>query len=121
MLDSNDAFGQNLPVADTHFNRYGTEEGLSQNNVQVTMQDSRGFLWIGAGSGLNRFDGYRFEIFEHRRDDPTSLSNSSIWALHEDDSGHIWIGSEGGLDRLDPATRQVERIAITDGESHWTH
>jgi hypothetical protein len=36
--------------------QYTTADGLSSNYVNCVYRDSRGFIWLGTGSGLNRFD-----------------------------------------------------------------
>ena len=47
------------------FDRLTTEDGLSQGTVNCTLQDDTGLLWIGTQGGLNRYDGYRFEVYRH--------------------------------------------------------
>ena len=47
----------------TSFEKFSTEQGLSQNSIVRVLQDSRGFLWICTFDGLNRYDGYQFKIF----------------------------------------------------------
>ncbi len=78
------------------FDRVSIEEGLSQTVVNCLLQDTRGFLWLGTQSGLNRYDGYRFEIYRHDPSNPSSLTNDWIAALGEDPSGDVWVGTEGG-------------------------
>ncbi|MFO7923382.1 MAG: two-component regulator propeller domain-containing protein [Bacteroidales bacterium] len=80
---------------------YSLEDGLSQISVNNIFQDSRGFLWIGTQDGLNRFDGYNFEIYRHQPSDPYSLSNSTIQSVIEDSDGNIWVGTEDGLNKFD--------------------
>ena len=78
------------------------EKGLSQNSVRTIIQDTKGFIWIGTWSGLNRFDGLQFKIFLPDVNNPDkTLSNQVINALAEDQNGFLWIGTEGGLNRLD--------------------
>ena len=57
------------------FRNFDTSDGLSSNQVNFLMQDSRGFLWIGTEFGLNRFDGVSFEKWFHIPRDSTSLIN----------------------------------------------
>ncbi len=88
-----------LPAQDlriTLFERLSVEHGLSYNGVQTIHQDSRGFLWIGTSQGLNRHDGYSFEVYKHRPGDSGSLSENIVVAIHEDRRGRLWIGTEGG-------------------------
>jgi signal transduction histidine kinase/ligand-binding sensor domain-containing protein len=90
-------------MVDVRFRSYSTGEGLSQATALTIAQDSAGFLWIGTQDGLNRFDGYSFDVFRHRRGDDTSLSDSRINVLVADRDGSLWIGTQsGGLDRYDP-------------------
>ena len=87
------------------FDHLTIEDGLSQNAVLTTLQDSRGYLWIGTQDGLNRYDGLALTIYRNEAGDPNSLSHSSILALTEDKSGFLWIGTwGGGLNRFDPVT-----------------
>lgn len=74
------------------------------------VQDSRGFMWFGTQDGLNRYDGYTFEVFRHDPDDPNSLSDSFVQTLHEGEDGILWAGtSGGGLNALDLQTGEVTR------------
>ncbi|MEO0790778.1 MAG: two-component regulator propeller domain-containing protein, partial [Bacteroidota bacterium] len=84
-----------------HFERIASELGLSQNYISALCQDSQGYLWVGTKNGLNRFDGYRFEVFEHDPFDSTSLSGNYIKAIHEDKSGRLWIGTSAGVNLFD--------------------
>ena len=78
------------------FDRLAQEQGLSQATVTCILQDRVGFLWFGTQDGLNRFDGYGFEVFKTDAADPTTLPADLILALHEDASGNLWIGTDGG-------------------------
>jgi ligand-binding sensor domain-containing protein/signal transduction histidine kinase len=89
------------------FERIGIEQGLSQNSVNVILQDSQGFLWFGTQDGLNRYDGYTFTIYRPDVDDPSSISDRWVTALVEDGDGNLWVGTrQGGLNRFDPRSGQ---------------
>ena len=79
---------------------YYREQGLSQASIQALLQDKQGYLWIGTGDGLNRFDGYDFEIFRSESKKVNTLSSSNILSLFEDHQNNIWIGTNGGLNRF---------------------
>jgi len=65
------------------------------------LQDSDGFLWIATRSGLCRFDGVNYKLFQNKPDDSTSLSNNYVRCLHIDKSGNLWLGTFGsGLSRF---------------------
>jgi ligand-binding sensor domain-containing protein len=86
------SFAQN----NTTFEKFSTEQGLSQNSIMRILKDNRGFLWISTLNRLNRYDGYQFKIFRNIPGDSTSLSNNKILSICEDKSGNIWIGTYGG-------------------------
>ena len=93
------------PGSIVQFEHLSIEDGLSQNAGLAIFQDSQGYLWIGSQDGLNRYDGYTFEIFKHDPDDPGSISHNSILSITEDQQGYLWVGTwGGGLNRFDPAT-----------------
>ena len=72
------------------------ENGLSQGNIECIFQDRMGFMWFGTFNGLNRFDGYSIQIYNHDIDDPNSLSHEHIVKMCEDEDGKIWLGTYGG-------------------------
>ena len=91
----------------------GVSDGLSQGQVNFTLKDSRGFLWLATQDGLNRFDGYNFKHFYHLDGDSTSLSNNYIWCLLEDSKEDIWVGTFGGeLCRFDRETETFQSIKL---------
>ena len=57
------AFMFNVPVvAQTLIYRtYTSQDGLPDNFIQKTYQDSTGFIWISSMSGVSRYDGNRFQ------------------------------------------------------------
>src|SRR4051812_29572825 len=68
-------------------------QGLSHNTINCMVQDREGFMWFGTEAGLNRYDGYAFQVYDHNRTIPSSLSNNKIWSLWEDHTGVLWIGT----------------------------
>jgi signal transduction histidine kinase/ligand-binding sensor domain-containing protein len=52
-------------------------------------QGSDGYLWVGASSGLYRFDGTRFELFRAPAAEP--LQSTFVSALAATDEG-LWVG-----------------------------
>ncbi len=68
-------------------------DGLSNSSVNVVFQDSRGFLWIGTEDGLNRYDGYRFDVFRYDGTKIDAISGNRVVAIAEDGFGNIWVGT----------------------------
>ena len=92
-----------------NFKRIGTKDGLSDTDVLCTMQDSRGFIWIGTENGLNRYDGHQFKKFFNDPSDSRSLSNNYVKHIIEDSKGRIWIATwRGGLNFYDRESNQFK-------------
>jgi signal transduction histidine kinase/ligand-binding sensor domain-containing protein/DNA-binding response OmpR family regulator len=79
------------------FQYYTTNDGLSQNMVDCILKDSKGFMWFGTWKGLNRFDGYGFEVYNYNPVDSTTVNNNFIHDLCEDKFGNIWVATDMGL------------------------
>ena len=71
------------------------EDGLPQDSVWAILQTRDGYLWIGTGGGLARFDGVRFEVFGIQE----GLPSMQIKSLLEARSGALWIGTANGISR----------------------
>lgn len=70
------------------------EDGLPQNLVTSAVQTRDGYLWFGTESGLARFDGERFQVFDTIN--TPGLADRRITTLFEDAAGTLWIGHESG-------------------------
>jgi len=71
------------------------EDGLPQESVWAITQTRDGYLWVGTGGGLARFDGVRFELFGIQ----DGLPSMQIRSLLEDRSGALWVGTANGVSR----------------------
>ena len=109
VLGAGGAGAHELPQSrEIQFTRIGADDGISHTAAQRILQDSHGFIWVGTQQGLNRYDGYEFEVFNYSPDEPNSLSNGWIYDIFEDREGRIWIATDGGLDLFRPATRDFQ-------------
>lgn len=95
-----------------YFRHYQVENGLSNNAVICSLQDSRGFMWFGTKDGLNRFDGYTFKVFRHNPKDSSSIGSNFIHALYEGADGTLWVGTENGLYSYNNSTESFLFLGI---------
>ncbi|WP_300023195.1 hybrid sensor histidine kinase/response regulator transcription factor [uncultured Maribacter sp.] len=77
-----------------YFEQIGTDDGLSQSDVNCIYQDSYGYMWFGTHDGLNRYDGYSFAVFKPDQKS-TNINSNLIYAMTGDQNGNLWIGSTG--------------------------
>ena len=82
-------------ISPIHFDHLTIQEGLSHNTVYCLLQDQNGYIWIGTQNGLNKYDGYTFEI--HRSNGQKATNSGFVGkivsALFEDSQGNIWVGT----------------------------
>jgi ligand-binding sensor domain-containing protein len=64
-------------------------EGLSDRAVRDITQDSKGFLWVATDNGLNRFDGYRFQIFDNNFGSKFRIEESRLERIREVKNGKL--------------------------------
>ncbi len=118
------------------FKQLSTAEGLSNNSVKSIFRDSRGFLWIGTTSGLNKYDGYSFWQYYQ---DNSELSNDAIENIFEGPEGNVWIRTAEGysiydyktgkfindykaeLEKLKIPGKEILRIGETPKNEFWAY
>ena len=71
------------------------EQGLSSNLAFSLQQDSKGFMWIGTLSGLNKYNGNEVTVYRPEAS-PGSITSSLIFTIFEDSKKRLWIGTDGG-------------------------
>jgi signal transduction histidine kinase/ligand-binding sensor domain-containing protein/DNA-binding response OmpR family regulator len=91
------------------FARLSTSNGMSSDHIQTVFKDSKGFVWIGTLSGLNRFDGYSFKIFKKEPFDTASLIDNSITGIYEDHLGNLLIQTPVGNCLYNPDKERIIR------------
>jgi len=104
------------------FSHLDINSGLSHNEITCILRDSKGFMWFGTISGLNRYDSYKFKIFKHAVSDTTTLDDDYIVSITEGPQHKLWIETRNGLNIYDPATEKfsheirsyLRSIAIPD-------
>jgi len=91
------------------FGSIKTNDGLSDNQVNCILKDSKGFLWFGNRNGLNRYDGSKIKVFQHDKGDSTSISNNFIITVKEAGDNRLWIQTYNGLTIFDPSSEKFIR------------
>lgn len=90
---------------------YSAADGAPADIWAMT-QSPDGYLWLGTGGGLYRFDGVRFERFADRAGHNLPASNLTALTLAPD--GNLWVGYfAGGISRI--KNGQVESSTTADG------
>ncbi|MDN5205030.1 two-component regulator propeller domain-containing protein [Fulvivirgaceae bacterium BMA10] len=108
---------------ETNFIHLSGDQGLSQERVNTILEDSKGFVWVGNADGLNRYNGYEFEVIEFYHQEPEINAVKSVECLFEDSRGRIWIGTRYcGLYVFDYRSGKFKRYLVQDFvglKSNW--
>lgn len=61
-------------ISVTDYYSITTSEGLPSNTIGAIKKDSSGFIWLGTGAGLCRFDGCEIKTYP-------VLAGDDIWSI----------------------------------------
>jgi signal transduction histidine kinase/ligand-binding sensor domain-containing protein/AraC-like DNA-binding protein/ActR/RegA family two-component response regulator len=92
------------------FSTLSMRDGLPSNIIVAIAEDKYGFLWIGTGSGLARYNGYAFKTFK-RGESQNSLPSNELNTVISDGE-YIWVGTWGGLCKVNITTFEVTRVDL---------
>jgi ligand-binding sensor domain-containing protein/serine phosphatase RsbU (regulator of sigma subunit) len=74
------------------FKSYNIDNGISQPYVYTINQDKNGYLWIGTGEGLCKFDGISFKSY-YTTD---GIAENFVTASYKDNNRNLWLGFNQG-------------------------
>jgi ligand-binding sensor domain-containing protein len=92
------------------FKNFSITSGLSQSVVNCIVQDDVGFIWIGTQDGLNKFDGYRFQIYN--KDRIKNLESNYFYSSYKDHQGVLWFGTQKSVLRYDAKTDRFKAFPV---------
>jgi hypothetical protein len=96
------------------FYTLSTAEGLSDNYINSMTVDRNGYLWVGTGSGLNRFNGKQVErFFDSGR---TPLRSDIIRQVSCDSANRIWVVNDKLEVTLIDADRRFIPLSLRDAQ-----
>ena len=96
-----------------YFEHLRTTDGLPSNTIYCSLQDSKGFMWIGTRDGLCRFDGRSFTSLSEIA--PVHDRTGLVMAVAEDCCGRIWFSSSSGAGFYNPDTDESESLGLIGG------
>jgi signal transduction histidine kinase/ligand-binding sensor domain-containing protein len=102
----------NLPVQ-----HLGVGNGLPQGSIYSLHQDRRGFMWVGTGDGLARWDGRNFRSYRGRHNDSSGLNLAARTirgSMVEDERGGLWMNTSLGVVRYDLRAERFRTIPTSE-------
>lgn len=94
----------------THYRNIKDEpHSLQTDEVNVTMVDRSGVLWVGTSFGLMKssLSTKKFGLIESRPNVAHSLTNNKVQASLVDSRGNLWVGTDDGLN-FQPARHRLD-------------
>ena len=95
------------------FYNLSTANGLSQTSINCIYQDSSDYIWIGTKNGLNRYNGFEFEIYNKGFNEKRNIIDNYITCLSEDLNNNLWVGTRDGLSKINLKTDEITNYTIT--------
>lgn len=85
-------FSGSVVSQEYRISHFGLNEGITHQFVYTVNQDNHGYIWLGTGQGLCRFDGTVFnsDILQD------SLGNEVAGVSYRDGRGVLWFGYQSG-------------------------
>ena len=126
--------GQELSTAVGHYHLdvWRRQDAVRLAFVSNLVQTRDGYLWLSSQSGLARFDGVRFTVFDAANTPAfRGLANLETYPVVADPHGGLWIGSDAGLflsehGRVHPvaldsafATDQINAAVLDSAGTVW--
>lgn len=93
-----------------NFKQITIKQGLTQSSVNSILFDSKGALWIGTKSGLNRFVRHELNNYIYDEDKKYSLPDNFIQFIAEDSHQKIWVSTGKGLVVYDPLKKEFNPV-----------
>jgi PAS domain S-box-containing protein len=90
------ALDPSLDVSQYAHTAWQVREGFTQGYIRAIAQTPDGYIWLGTGFGLFRFDGVRVEHWQPPLNGER-LPSDFIVCLHVARNGTFWIGTMEGL------------------------
>lgn len=118
--------GHDAPVRHEE-NMYFVSPDISNQTVKCFGEDSLGYIWIGTGRGLNRFNGYDYFHFLVG-EDSTSLCDNQVQSIFRDSQHRMWILTVNGISLYtdkgrflnypvkDPSNNALQMIENSEGD-----
>ena len=93
-----------------YFSNLRQEEGLPSNVTNSIVQDKTGFVWIGTGNGVCRYDGYNTMVFQSDGSPHSLPTNNTSCLLMDGDT--LWVGTWEGLCYINTKSLEVNQLNL---------
>ena len=101
-----------------NFRSFSFEQGLNTYNIQKSIQDKYGFIWIATQDGLYRYNGNTFEALRKAGNGVASLRENFVSDIFYSGNDILYAATfNGGIDAIDVRTLSVKHIVDQTSDS----
>ena len=86
---------------------------ISDNRINCLYEDRDGVIWIGTGSGLDRYDSRNNKFIHFSKE--SALGNVTVAGIIEDENGALWISHKQGVTKINRKTLATRNYTVKDG------
>lgn len=99
LIPISEALGQEKVFS---YHKFTQEDGLGLKYHYCTTQDRDGFIWLGTGDGLYRYDGHGFKKYSSPIDkEKRSISSILVSVVYDSVYNRLWLASVSDLQYFD--------------------
>lgn len=85
---------QNKRLSQLVLRSWNTDDGLTSESANELVQTEDGYIWIATYTGLHRFDGKDFTVFNSQN---SSIPSSNVLRVELSSKGELWVGTLHGI------------------------
>lgn len=97
----------NIDASELIFCNLTNSDGLSQISINTIYQDSSDYIWIGTKNGLNKYNGFEFDIYNKGLSEKRNIIDGNITSIIEDLNNNLWVGTYDGISKINLKTDKI--------------
>ena len=91
---------------------FDADKQLSSSFTSQVYMDRDGFIWVATRNGLNRYDGYQFQIIKKEHNATLGMASNYVNCMIQDKDGLFYMGMYGALQNFDG--NRFQDVEVTD-------
>lgn len=95
---------------------FDADKQLSSSFTSQVYQDRDGFIWVATRNGLNKYDGYQFQVIKKESKAHMGMASNYVNCILQDRNGLFYIGMYGALQSFN--NYQFKEIKVHDLQGH---
>lgn len=97
---------------------FDADKQMSSSFTTQVYQDRDGFIWVATRNGLNKYDGYQFQILKKEQKQDLGMASNYVNCMMQDRQGLFYIGMYGAFQTYDG--ERFRDVKTYDQDGHVT-